>query len=288
MLLSQVVNGLSQGSLYALVAIGFVIIFGTMNLVTFAHGEVYMIGAFVGYFALGVYHLPWPVALAAGMAAAFGVGSLIEKTAFRPLRGTGHMPPLLITIGLSIMLKDLAVVIFGAENRPVPSVYETTIEVASVPVSVLQLVILGLSGALVVALRLLLQSTKIGRAMRATAQDHEAAYAMGVNVHRVFNIAFALASALGGAAGVMVGIYYNTVYPAMGSTAGLKGFAACVFGGLTSVPGAILGGLIIGVVENLTVQFVASGYRDVAAFVVMVLILLLRPQGLLGKRLRAA
>jgi branched-chain amino acid transport system permease protein len=286
-LLSQVVNGLTQGSLYALIAIGFVIIFGTMNLVTFAHGEVYMIGAFVGYFALGVYRLPWPVALASGMAAGWVLGSLIEKTAFRPLRGTGHMPPLLITIGLSIILKDLAVVIFGAENRPVPSVYETTIQVAGVPVSVLQLVILGLAVTLVVALRFLLQFTKIGRAMRATAQDHEAAYAMGVNVNRVFNIAFALASALGGAAGVMVGIYYNTVYPAMGDTAGLKGFAACIFGGLTSIPGAILGGLVIGVVENLTVQFVASGYRDVAAFVVMVLILLLRPQGLLGKRLRA-
>lgn len=286
MLLSQVVNGLTQGSLYALVAIGFVIIFGTMNLVTFAHGEVYMVGAFVGYFALSVYRLPWPVALLSGMAAAWLLGVLIEKAAFRPLRSAGHMPPLLITIGLSIIIKDLAVIVFGAENRPVPSVYETTIQVAGVPVSVLQLVILGLAGALVLALRLLLQSTKIGRAMRATAQDHEAAYAMGVNVNRVFNISFALASALGGAAGVMVGIYYNTVYPAMGGTAGLKGFAACIFGGLTSIPGAILGGLIIGVVENLTVQFIASGYRDVVAFVVMVLVLLLRPQGLLGKRLR--
>jgi branched-chain amino acid transport system permease protein len=285
-LLSQIVNGLTQGSLYALVAIGFVIIFGTMNLVTFAHGEVYMIGAFVGYFALGVYHLPWWVALGLGMAAAWILGVLIEKMAFRPLRAAGHMPPLLITIGLSIILKDLAVIIFGAENRPVPSVYETTIQVGGVSVSVLQLVILGLAGALVLALQLLLKATKIGRAMRATAQDHEAAYAMGVNVNRVFNISFALASALGGAAGVMVGIYYNTVYPAMGGTAGLKGFAACIFGGLTSIPGAILGGLILGVVENLTVQFISSGYRDVVAFVVMVLVLVLRPQGLLGKKLR--
>ena len=215
MLLSQIVNGLTQGSLYALVAIGFVIIFGTMNLVTFAHGEVYMIGAFVGYFALSVYHLPWGVALGLGMAAAWILGVLIEKMAFRPLRAAGHMPPLLITIGLSIILKDLAVIVFGAENRPVPSVYETTIRVGGISVSVLQLVILALAGALVLALQLLLKATKIGRAMRATAQDHEAAYAMGVNVNRVFNISFALASALGGAAGVMVGIYYNTVYPAM-------------------------------------------------------------------------
>ena len=286
MLLPQLINGLTQGSLYALVAIGFVLIFGTMNLVTFAHGEVYMMGAFTGALAMTVWHLPWFAALAMGMAAAWVLGFLIEKIAFRPLRTAGHMPPLLITIGLSIILKDLAVILFGAENRPVPSIYEQTIRVAGIQISVLQIVILGVAGGLVVLLRLLVQGTKIGRAMRATAQDHEAAYAMGVNVHRVFSIAFALASCLGGAAGVMIGIYYNAVYPAMGATAGLKGFAACIFGGLTSIPGAILGGIIIGVVENLTVQFLASGYRDVVAFLVMVIVLVLRPQGLLGRKLR--
>jgi branched-chain amino acid transport system permease protein len=286
MLLPQLINGLTQGSLYALIAIGFVIIFGTMNLVTFAHGEVYMVGAFVGAFALTLWQLPWFVALLLGMAAAWSLGFLIEKVAFRPLRTAGHMPPLLITIGLSIMLKDLAVILFGAENRPVPSVYDQTMRVAGIQVSILQLAILGLTGFLIIALQFLIRGTKIGRAMRATAQDHEAAYAMGVNVNRIFSLAFALASALGGAAGVMIGIYYNAVYPVMGATAGLKGFAACILGGLTSIPGAILGGLIIGVVENLTVQFLASGYRDVVAFLVMVLVLVLRPQGLLGRKLR--
>jgi branched-chain amino acid transport system permease protein len=286
MLVPQLINGLTQGSLYALIAIGFVIIFGTMNLVTFAHGEVYMVGAFVGAFAMTLWHLPWFVALAMGMAAAWVLGFLIEKVAFRPLRTAGHMPPLLITIGLSIILKDLAVVLFGAENRPVPSIYEQTVRVAGVQVSVLQLVILGLAAFLFLVLHLLIQGTKIGRAMRATAQDHEAASAMGVNVNRVFSIAFSLASCLGGAAGVMIGIYYNAVYPTMGGTAGLKGFAACIFGGLTSIPGAILGGIIIGVVENLTVQFLASGYRDVVAFLVMVIVLVLRPQGLLGRKLK--
>jgi branched-chain amino acid transport system permease protein len=285
-LVPQMINGLTQGSLYALVAIGFVIIFGTLNLVTFAHNEVYMVAAFVGYFGLAVYHLPWPLALGAGMLAGAVLGVLTERLAFRPMRNAGHMPPLLITIGLSIILKDLAMIVWGAENRPVPSVYAQTIEVAGVQVSVLQLVIMALAGALVVALHLLLHRTRIGRAMRATAQDHEAAYAMGVNVNRVFSVAFALASALGGAAGVLVGMYYNSVYASMGGAAGLKGFAACIFGGLTSIPGAILGGLIIGVVENLTVQFVGSGYRDVVAFLVMVAVLVVRPQGLLGKKLR--
>jgi branched-chain amino acid transport system permease protein len=286
-LIAQLINGLTQGSLYALVAIGFVIIFGTMNLVTFAHGEVYMVGAFVGYFALTAWHLPWPAALLAGMAAGWTIGVLTERLAFRPLRDAGHMPPLLITIGLSIILKDLAMIVFGAENRAVPSLYERTVAVAGVQVSVLQLLVLGLAAALVLALRVLLHATKIGRAMRATAQDYEAASAMGVDVNRVFGLAFGLASCLGAAAGVLVGIYYNTVYATMGATAGLKGFAACVLGGLTSLPGAILGGLIIGVVENLTVQFIASGWRDAVAFFVMVAVLVLRPQGILGRRLRA-
>jgi branched-chain amino acid transport system permease protein len=287
MFVPQLINGLTQGSIYALIAIGFVIIFGTMNLVTFAHGEVYMAGAFAGYFALTVWHLPWYIALALGMVVGWILGYLMEKVAFRPLRTAGHMPPLLITIGLSIMLRDLVHIFLGAENRPVPSIYEQTFEVAGTQVSVLQVLLLGIAVFLIVVLRMLIYGTKIGRAMRATAQDHEAAYAMGVNVNRVFSISFSLASCLGGAAGVMVGMYYNAVYASMGSSAGLKGFAACIFGGLTSIPGAILGGLIIGVVENLTVQYLASGYRDIVAFLVLVLVLVLRPQGLLGRRMRA-
>jgi branched-chain amino acid transport system permease protein len=286
-LIAQLINGLTQGSIYALIAIGFVIIFGTMNLVTFAHGEVYMIGAFAGYFALSILNLPWYLALLMGMGAAWILGFFIEKIAFRPLRNTGHMPPLLITIGLAIILKDLAVIFLGAENRPVPSIYSQTIQIGGFQISLLQILILVLAGLLIFFLRLLIHGTKIGRAMRATAQDHEAAYAMGVNINRVFSISFSLASALGGAAGVLVGIYYNAVYPVMGDTAGLKGFASCIFGGLTSIPGAILGGLIIGIVENLTVQFIASGYRDIVAFLVLVVVLVFRPQGILGKKIRA-
>jgi branched-chain amino acid transport system permease protein len=286
MLVQQLINGLTQGSLYALVAIGFVIIFGTMNLVTFAHGEVYMVGAFMGYFALTLWNLPWPVALMMGMAAGWILGVLMEKIAFRPMRNVGHMPPLLITIGMSIILKEAVMIVWGAENRPVPSLFGQTIQVGNSQISLLQLVIMGIVVMLIVGLQLLIQGTKIGRAMRATAQDHEAAQAMGVNADRVFNIAFGLASLLGGAGGVLVGIYYNAVSATMGGTAGMKGFAACIFGGLTSIPGAILGSLIIGVVENLTVQYIASGYRDIIGFLVMVAVLIVRPQGLLGSKMR--
>jgi len=286
MLVQQLINGLTQGSLYALIAIGFVIIFGTMNLVTFAHGEVYMVGAFMGYFALTLWNLPWPVALMMGMAAGWILGVLMEKIAFRPMRNLGHMPPLLITIGMSIILKEAVMIVWGAENRPVPSLFGQTIQVGNSQISLLQLVIMGIVVLLIVGLQLLIQGTKIGRAMRATAQDHEAAQAMGVNADRVFNIAFGLASLLGGAGGVLVGIYYNAVSATMGGTAGMKGFAACIFGGLTSIPGAILGSLIIGVVENLTVQYIASGYRDIIGFLVMVAVLIVRPQGLLGSKMR--
>jgi branched-chain amino acid transport system permease protein len=286
MLVQQLINGLTQGSLYALIAIGFVIIFGTMNLVTFAHGEVYMVGAFMGYFALTLWNLPWPVALMMGMAAGWILGVLMEKIAFRPMRNVGHMPPLLITIGMSIILKEAVMIVWGAENRPVPSLFGQTIQVGNSQISLLQLVIMGIVVLLIVGLQLLIQGTKIGRAMRATAQDHEAAQAMGVNADRVFNIAFGLASLLGGAGGVLVGVYYNAVSATMGGTAGMKGFAACIFGGLTSIPGAILGSLIIGVVENLTVQYIASGYRDIIAFLVMVAVLIVRPQGLLGSKIR--
>ena len=286
MLVQQLINGLTQGSLYALIAIGFVIIFGTMNLVTFAHGEVYMVGAFMGYFALTLWNLPWPVALMMGMAAGWILGVLMEKIAFRPMSNLGHMPPLLITIGMSIILKEAVMIVWGAENRPVPSLFGQTIQVGNSQISLLQLVIMGIVVLLIVGLQLLIQGTKIGRAMRATAQDHEAAQAMGVNADRVFNIAFGLASLLGGAGGVLVGVYYNAVSATMGGTAGMKGFAACIFGGLTSIPGAILGSLIIGVVENLTVQYIASGYRDIIAFLVMVAVLIVRPQGLLGSKMR--
>jgi branched-chain amino acid transport system permease protein len=240
----------------------------------------------MGYFALTLWNLPWPVALMMGMAAGWILGVLMEKIAFRPMRNLGHMPPLLITIGMSIILKEAVMIVWGAENRPVPSLYGQTIQMGNSQISLLQLVIMGIVVLLIVGLQLLIQGTKIGRAMRATAQDHEAAQAMGVNADRVFNIAFGLASLLGGAGGVLVGVYYNAVSATMGGTAGMKGFAACIFGGLTSIPGAILGSLIIGVVENLTVQYIASGYRDIIAFLVMVAVLIVRPQGLLGSKMR--
>ncbi|MBD3304751.1 branched-chain amino acid ABC transporter permease [candidate division KSB3 bacterium] len=286
MLAQQLINGITQGSIYALVAIGFVLIFGTMNMVSFSHGETFMIGAFIGFFIIQFLELPFLIALIAAFIGGWIVGIVTELIAFRTLRGATHMPPLLVTIGISIILKELTGVWFGHENRSMPSFYGTTFEFGRFQISLLQIIILVTVGVLVLLLQLLIYKTKIGMAMRAVSQDYRMAGLLGINVDSVFNFSFSLASGLGAVAGVLVAVYYNAISPIMGAVPGLKGFATCVFGGLTSVPGAIIAGLIIGVVENLTVEFISSGYRDAVAFVILIVVLFVRPQGILGKKIK--
>ena len=283
MLIQQMMNGITQGSIYALVAIGFVLIFGTMKMVSFAHGETFMIGALIGFWAIHGGRLPFLLALLCAFGGGWIVGSVTELLAFRALRGATHMPPLLITIGLSIILKEVAGIWVGHENRSMPSFYEMTFKIGGVQFSLLQLIVLATVAMLVALLQLLIYKTRIGLAMRAVSQDYRMAGLLGVPVDGLFNFSFGLASALGAVAGVLVAVYYNVVSPTMGVLPGLKGFATCVFGGLTSIPGAIIAGLIIGIVENLTVATLGSGYRDMVAFVILILMLLLRPQGLCGK-----
>jgi branched-chain amino acid transport system permease protein len=286
MFVQQVINGITQGSIYALVAIGFVLIFGTLNMVSFSHGETFMIGAFIGFFCVQVLHFPLFLAILLAFVGGWIIGILTELLAFRTLRGATHMPPLLVTIGLSIILKETAGIWFGYENRSMPSFYTKTFNFGSFQISVLQIVILVTIGLLVLLLQLFLYKTKIGMAIRAVSQDYRMAGLLGIHIDYVFNVAFSLASALGAVAGVLVAVYYNAVSPTMGGIPGFKGFATCVFGGLTSIPGAIIAGLIIGIVENLTVQFIASGYRDTIAFIILILVLFIRPQGIMGKKIR--
>ncbi|GAK55653.1 inner-membrane translocator [Candidatus Vecturithrix granuli] len=286
MLAQQLVNGVTQGSIYALVAIGFVLIFGTLNLVSFAHGETFMLGAFIGFWVIKILNLPLLAALLLAFAGGWLIGMLTELLAFRTLRGATHMPPLLVTIGLSIMLKEFAGVWFGYENRSMPSFYTQTFAIGNVQISLLQIIVLLTVAVLVGLLQLLVYKTKIGMAMRAVSQDYRMAGLLGVNINFLFNFSFALASALGAVAGVLVAVYYNAVSPLMGSVPGLKGFVTCVFGGLTSIPGAIFAGLLLGVIENLTVEFIGSGYRDTIAFLILIFVLFIRPQGLMGKKMK--
>jgi branched-chain amino acid transport system permease protein len=283
----QLINGLTQGSVYALLALGFTMIFGTLRMVTFAHGEVYMVGAYVGFEMVKLLYPSFFLALFAALVATALLGLLIELLAFHFLRDAPHVTSLLVTIGLSIVLVNVAQLVWGPETKSLPysllgKLDYGEIKLAGVYISFLQMAVLGVTVLLMFLLYFLINKTKLGMVIRATAQDHEAAYAMGVSVNRVFAAAFAIGSMLGGVAGVLVGIYYNLFYPTMGQLYGLKAFSASVVGGLTSLPGAVVSGLLIGVVETFSVEFGASNLRHMISFLFMILILILRPGGLFG------
>ncbi len=288
-LFEQFINGITQGSVYALLALGFTMIFGTLRMVTFAHGEVYMIGAYVGFEAIRLLHPSFLLALAVAMAGTALLGVIIEILAFHFLRDAPHATSLLVTIGVSILLVNLAQLIWGPETQALPySLLDQMdygeIEIGGVYISYLQMAVLGVTVALMAMLYVLINKTKLGMVIRATAQDYEAAYAMGVGVNGIFMVAFAIGSMLGGVAGVLVGVYYNLFYPTMGGLYGLKAFSASVAGGLTSLPGAVMAGLLIGIVETFSVEFGASNFRHIFSFLFMILILLFRPGGLFGGR----
>ena len=283
----QLINGLTQGSVYALLALGFTMIFGTLRMVTFAHGEVYMVGAYVGFEMVRLLYPSFFLALLAALVATALLGLLIELLAFHFLRDAPHVTSLLVTIGLSIVLVNVAQLVWGPETKSLPysllgKLDYGEIKLAGVYISFLQMAVLGVTVLLMFLLYFLINKTKLGMVIRATAQDHEAAYAMGVSVNRVFAAAFAIGSMLGGVAGVLVGIYYNLFYPTMGQLYGLKAFSASVVGGLTSLPGAVVSGLLIGVVETFSVEFGASNFRHMISFLFMIVILILRPGGLFG------
>jgi branched-chain amino acid transport system permease protein len=283
----QLINGLTQGSVYALLALGFTLIFGTLRMVTFAHGEVYMVGAYVGFEIIRLLHPNLLLALGAALVATAILGMAIELLAFHFLRDAPHSTSLLVTIGISILLVNAAQKVWGPETQAVPfslldRLGRFEFEVGGVYITFLQVAVLGVTVLLMLLLYWVINRTKLGMVIRATAQDYEAAFAMGVNVNRVYMAAFAIGSMLGGVAGVLVGVYYNMFYPTMGGLYGLKAFSASVVGGLTSLPGAVIAGLLIGVVETFSVEFGASNFRHIFSFVFMILILLLRPGGLLG------
>ena len=288
-LIEQLVNGLTQGSVYALLALGFTVIFGTLRMVTFAHGEMFMAGAYIG-FSLFTYIAPnLFLALAVVLLATFILGAVMEVVAFRYLRDAPHFSSLLVTIGFSILLINVAQLIWGPGTRSIPpAIIEdlaySEIEIGGIYITYLQLSVLGVAIALMVMLYLFIERSKIGMAIRATAQDHEAAFAMGVDVNRIFTITFAVGSMMGGVAGLLVGLYYNVFYPTMGTLLGLKAFSASVVGGLNSLPGAVVAGLIIGVVEAFAIDIWDAGVRHMVSFLFMIIVLIARPAGLFGKK----
>jgi len=290
-LLQQLLNGITWGSIYALIALGYTMVYGVLKLINFAHGEVYMMGAMTGYYAahaLGVANAPslgsLVLVLIVSMAACGLLGALIERVAYRPLRGAGRLAPLITAIGVSLLLQNAGQLVFGADPKFFPSLLrsEEVLRAGSIAISNIQIAVLATALALMAGLQYVVQRTRFGRAMRAVSYDAPAAALMGVPVDRVILGTFVLGSMLAAAAGILVGLSNPKIDPLMGLMPGLKAFVAAVLGGIGSVPGAMVGGLLLGVIETLVTGYLSSTYRDAIAFVILVLILLYRPTGLFG------
>lgn len=289
MLIQQIINGLSVGMTYSLTAIGFTLIFGVLGLVNFAHGEVYMIGAFVTY-SLSQF-VGWDIvpSFCGGVIAGALMGMAMEKIAFKPLRNTKHETTLLATLGLSILLKEVATIIWGPETHAMTTqnkFLSGSWGAGGIEFSGTQIAILVVSIGLMLGLQQLLYKTRVGAGIRAISQNRDAAYLMGVNVERTVNYTFAIGSALGAAAGILVALYYNAVDPHMGYMPGIKAFVAMALGGLTSIPGAVIGGIILGMSESLSGAYINSGLQDAIAFLLLLVLLIVRPNGLSGTRRR--
>ena len=268
-MLQQLVNGLILGSVYALLALGYTMVYGIIKLINFAHGDIYMMGAFIGYFLINSFQMDFFLALIISMAGTALLGVVIEFLAYRPLRHSTRIAVLITAIGVSFLLEYGMVYLVGANTRAFP-----------------QLMILAVSVLLMVLLQLIVQKTKMGKAMRAVSVDSDAAQLMGINVNRTISFTFALGSALAGAAGVLIALYYNSLEPLMGVTPGLKSFVAAVLGGIGIIPGAALGGFVIGLLETFATAFGMSDFRDAIVYGILLLILIVRPAGILGKNVK--
>ena len=285
MFLQQLLNGLTTGSVYALIALGYTMIYGILGLINFAQGEIYMFGAFVTVLLLAGGQVNFFLAFTIGMAAAGLLGVVLERVAFRPLRGSHPLVPLISAIGSSIFLQSLALLLFGPNDRPFPVQFTfSSVNLAGASVSALQVAILGAALGFMGLLVAFVRYTRYGKAIVACALDRDTARLMGINVDRMVALTFFIGSALSGAAGIMMAIYYNATYPRMGLLPGLKAFSAAILGGVGNIPGAILGGLLLGVAESLGAAYISSGYKDAIAFAILILVLLIRPQGILRGR----
>jgi branched-chain amino acid transport system permease protein len=285
MLYQQLINGLMLGASYSLVAIGYTLIFGVLNLLYFAHGEVFMVGAFVGLFIVTIFHTNIYVALIGATIACAVLGAVAYFVAVRPVPKNRPLAPLISTIGLTIVLQNLAVYIFGGQQFSFPeTIKQTLYHFGPVTISSTQLFILGIALVLMVALWLFIERSKLGRAMRAVAENHETAALLGVNVNQVILFTFIIGSGIAGIAGVLDGLKNSSVSPFMGLGAAVKGLIVMLLGGLGNLPGAMIAGLMLGLIEILSAAYIGSTERDFFSFLILILILLYKPTGLFGTR----
>jgi branched-chain amino acid transport system permease protein len=293
----ELVNGITTGALYSLVALGFSMVYGVLKLLNFAHGDLYMIGAYIGFFIIQFFGGPTDLSIAvpllllimfvvaAGLVG--GLGVAIERFAYRPLRDAPRIAPLITAIGVSFFLESAALLLFGSQFREYNTAefisLSSGIRIGSVTIDSVQILVLVLGLVLMTGLQLLVNRTRLGRQVRAVAADREAAEMLGINVNFVITATFFLGSALAGIAGVMGGLLFNTVTATIGFIVGLKAFTAAVVGGIGSIPGAMLGGLVIGVAESFVTGYISSTYSNLIVFGLLIVVMLVRPSGLLGR-----
>ena len=283
----QLINGVSLGSIYALIALGYTMIYGIIKLINFAHGDIYMVGAYIGFFAVTRAEMSIVPALLVSMAVTGLLGMLVERLAYKPLRHAPRISILITAIGVSFFLEYASMYFVTPTPRTFPNVIDNiAYNIGPFVVNGQQMMIMGITLILMVILTYIVQKTKLGKAMRAASFDVETAQLMGINADRVISYTFCIGSALAAAAGVLVGVYYNSIDPLMGIMPGLKAFVAAVLGGIGILPGAVTGGIILGVIEAMVSGFLSSTFRDAAAFGILILVLLFKPSGLLGKNRR--
>ena len=285
-LLQQLINGLALGSVYALLALGYTMVYGIIQLINFAHGEIYMIGAFAGFYSSSKLNLPLLPTLLIAMAASALAGIIIEKIAYKPLRNSPRITLLITAIGVSLFLQNAMRLLVGSNPKPFPDLIDAgAFTIGSIQIQWKTILMFVVSALLVIILQFIVYKTKMGKAMRASSQDMEAASLMGINVDNTISLTFAIGSALAGIAGVLVAISYPSITPYMGVMPGLKAFVAAVLGGIGSIPGALIGGLAIGVLETLSKAYISTNFSDAIVFGILIVILLIKPSGLLGKKI---
>jgi branched-chain amino acid transport system permease protein len=297
MFFQQLINGLTLGGVYALIAVGYTMVYGIIELINFAHGEIYMLGAYIAFTCVAIFHLPFPLAIIISITSCSIFGIILEFVAYRPLRRAPRLAALITAIGASLFLQNMALLIWGGRLKTYPSntlppIFEETAlslfknneKFTQINISWLQLTIFIVTLLIMLGLHFLITKTRIGTAMRACAQDKVTASLMGINVNRVISFTFAVGSGLGAVAGIIVGIYYNAIFTMMGYTAGVKAFAAAVLGGIGNIPGAMMGGFVLGIAETFGAGYISSGYRDGLSYALMILVIIFRPSGLLGRK----
>ncbi len=284
--LQQIINGLALGGIYSLIAIGWTVVFGIVGLINWTHGEVFMIGAFVGYFLVSVFKMNLLAALFLAMTAGLLTACFINRMAYRPLRSSPRLASFITALGASTFLRYLAALVWLPHVRAYPPTFNFKVLIfhlgsSVLTINTLQLFIFSVTLVIMIFLQWFITRTMMGKAMLAASQDFEMLGLMGVEVEKLIDLTFAVSGFLGGAAGVLVGVLY-AIDPMMGSMAGLKGWAVAVIGGVGSISGAMISGLLLGIAENIAAGYISSGYRDVIAFSVMILTLIVKPTGLMG------